>query len=315
MSSHLENLGSSISIPIEPDAEGYIGRECPQEDCLGYFKVRPGTGILEPAPCHCPYCGHVGDGNTFYTREQIEYAKSVAFRRIADAFHQDLKGLEFERKPQGAFGIGFSLKVERSSPVPIRHYREKQLETKIICDGCTLDYTIYGVFGWCPDCGAHNSFQILTKNLELARRQLALAKDVDHDLAEHLIGDALENVVSAFDGFGRELCSQRGLDIRFQNIEAARKKVIAAKGSDFADSISSDDWEAVCRVFQKRHVLSHKMGVMDEEYVQKVRDPTAIAGRRVKIIPDEVARAASLCEKLGKRLFDILFAADNLITK
>jgi hypothetical protein len=29
-----------------------------------------------------------------------------------------------------------------------------------------------------------------------------LAKTVEKELAEHLIGDALENVVSAFDGFG-----------------------------------------------------------------------------------------------------------------
>jgi hypothetical protein len=36
-------------------------------------------------------------------------------------------------------------------------------------------------------------------------RELDLAATVDADLAEHLIGDALENVVSAFDGFGREI--------------------------------------------------------------------------------------------------------------
>jgi hypothetical protein len=61
----------------------------------------------------------------------------------------------------------------------------------------------------------------LTKNLELANKELALAGSVDKELADHLIGDALENVVSAFDGFGREICLQKDADIRFQNLSGA----------------------------------------------------------------------------------------------
>ena len=204
--SNVERLGNQISVPLRQDKDGYLGRECPVKTCLGYFKITPGTGLKGPAPCHCPYCGHSGEHNTFFTPEQIEYAKSVAIRRITDAVHQDLKSaLEFERKPQGAFGIGFSIKVTGSAPHPIRYYREKQLETEVVCDKCALRFAIYGVFGWCPDCGAHNSIQIFSKNLELAKKELSLAASVEADLAEHLIGDALENVVSAFDGFGREI--------------------------------------------------------------------------------------------------------------
>src|SRR4051794_22042083 len=186
--SNLETLGNRISVPIQPDQEGYIGRECPLETCLGYFKITPGTGAKGPAPCHCPYCGHSGEHNTFFTPEQIEYAKSVAIRKVTDAFHQDLKSFEFEHKPRGGFGIGISMKVTRSAPHPISYYREKQLETKVGCDKCTLRFAIYGVFGWCPDCGAHNSLQILSKNLELARKELSLAASVEVELAEHLVG-------------------------------------------------------------------------------------------------------------------------------
>jgi len=64
----------------------------------------------------------------------------------------------------------------------------------VVCDNCPLRYAIYGVFGWCPACDAHNSLQILLKNLELAGKELALAETVDNELADHLIGDALENL-------------------------------------------------------------------------------------------------------------------------
>lgn len=307
--SNLERLGNRISVAIPRDAEGYIGRECPVGSCLGYFKITPGTGVKGPAPCHCPYCGHAGRQNTFFTPEQIEYAKSVAIRRAIDAVHQDLKALEFEHKPRGPFGIGISMKVQASEPRPIRYYREKQLETKVTCDKCTLKFAIYGVFGWCPDCGAHNSLQILSKNFELAKKELDLATTVDTDLAEHLIGDALENVVSAFDGFGREICSQKSVDIRFQNLTGARRRVQETFGFDFAEGLSSKAWDVACRVFQKRHLLAHKMGVIDAEYVEKANDQSALVGRRVRVTSEEVSRAAGLIETLGQRLFSGVLAA------
>lgn len=301
--SNLDRLGSQFSIPIAADEEGYLGRECPIQDCLGYFKITPGTGVKGPAPCYCPYCGHKGESNTFFTQEQIEYARSVVLRKVTDALHKDLKSLEFEHKPQGLFGIGFSLKVKESAPLPIRYYREKELETAITCDSCTLRYAIYGVFGWCPDCGVHNSLQILVKNLELARKELALAATADADLANHLIGDALENAVSAFDGFGRELCQRKSIEIRFQNLAAARRKVQDAFGFDFADALRPDEWNVACRAFQKRHLLAHKMGVIDDDYIQKANDGGAILGRRIALCQAEVETSISIVEVMGRRLF------------
>ena len=300
---NLRNLGNQFSVPLHPDEDGYLGRECPVQECLGYFKITLGTGIKGPAPCHCPYCGHTGDSNTFFTQDQLQYGTSVVIRKVTDAVLKDLKSLEFEHKPQGAFGIGISMKVKESAPRPIRYYREKQLETEVICDNCTLRYAIYGVFGWCPDCAVHNSLQILTKNFELAKKELTLAESADKDLADHLVGDALENLVSAFDGFGREVCVGKAADIHFQNLAAARRRVQETFGFDFADVLAPNEWEQACRIFQKRHLLSHKMGVIDEEYVQKANDPGAVVGRKIPVSHDEVTSAISIIEALGRRLF------------
>ena len=300
---NIRRLGNRISVSIETDEDGYLGRECPGEECLGYFKITPGTGITVPAPCYCPYCGHSGDQNTFFTQEQIEYAKSVALRQVTDALHKDLKSLEFEHKPQGLFGIGVSMKVTGHMPHPIQHYREKQLETEVVCDDCSLRYAIYGVFGWCPDCGIHNSLQILAMNLELAKKELALADTVDGALAVHLIGDALENIVSTFDAFGREICQRRAVKISFQSITDARRRVQEAFGFDFADALSADEWEQACRIFQKRHLLAHRMGVIDDEYVRKTQDPGAIVGRKISLNRNEVTTAISIVEALGSRIY------------
>ena len=115
VTNHLNRLGNQIRIPLAPDEAGYIGRECPIKECLGYFKITPGTGITTPAPCNCPYCGHIGDSHTFFTTEQIEYATSVALRQVTDAINKDLKAMEFNHKPAGPFGIGIGLKVTEST--------------------------------------------------------------------------------------------------------------------------------------------------------------------------------------------------------
>jgi hypothetical protein len=300
----IRSLGNQVKVPFRSDEDGYLGRECPNPECEEYFKITPGTGIKGPAPCHCPYCGHAGDSDTFFTRQQIEYAKSVVMGKIADAVHRELKSMEFEVRPRGPLGIGLSMKVKPGAPIPVRWYREKNLETEIVCDQCGLRYAIYGVFAWCPDCGVHNSLQILAKNLELAKKKLALAGSVDKDLADTVIADGLASVVSAFDGFGREVASEGETKASFQNLEGARKRVLQRFSFDMADAVTEEEWRSSCRGFQKRNLLAHKMGVVDEEYVRKASDPFAVAGRKVTLASDEVAALIGIIERLGRRLYD-----------
>ena len=46
----LDRLGRSISVPIHADEDGYVGRECPEAGCQGYFKITPGTGLAGEQP-------------------------------------------------------------------------------------------------------------------------------------------------------------------------------------------------------------------------------------------------------------------------
>src|SRR5438045_300179 len=145
----------NVSLPVGDD--GYLGRECPIASCEGYFKIKPGTGLKGTnLPCHCPYCGHIASQNDFTTKNQIEFAKSVAFRQVVDVLRGELKKMEFDIKPKGPFGIGISMKLQPGEPIPLKRYRERTLETHVSCNNCTLDYSVYGIFAFCPDCGNHN---------------------------------------------------------------------------------------------------------------------------------------------------------------
>jgi hypothetical protein len=314
---HLRRLGNHISVPMPRDADGLLGRECPAPKCESYFKIQPGTGLVgENLPCHCPYCGHAAAPNQFFTKAQIEYAKSVALHQLTGALLKDMKSLEFNHQPRGGFGIGFSMKVT-GQPTPIRHYRERKLETEVVCDQCTLRYMIYGVFGYCPDCRVHNSRQILTKNLELVEKLLAVAEPQESTLATALVENALEDCVSVFDGFGRETCRvfaskaakpETAVEIRFQNVIGARDRVRTQFGADFGVAISPTEWGQVVRAFQKRHLLAHKMGVVDEDYLSATGDSRALLGRKISVSASEVRELVARLKVLGEELFRSLEA-------
>lgn len=308
---NLNQLGNQFSISISPDEKGFTGRECPNDECLSYFKIKFGTGLKgDSLLCHCPYCGYVESHDKFFTKEQIEYAKSVALNRITGALIKDLKKLEFEHRPQGCFGIGISLKVE-GRPHPIHYYREKQLETEVVCDKCTLEYTIYGVFGFCPDCGVHNSVQIFNKNLDLAQKMITLASNQEQAIAEQLIVNALEDCVSSFDGFGREICKtyvnkaitpEKVETLSFQNIERARDRVKELFSFDFSQGLNSNEWAFAIRCFHKRHLYAHKMGVADQSYIDLVGGPSALLGRKIQIQTDEVIHFIGILRKIADNL-------------
>ena len=295
---HLRRLGNGISIPV--DENRFTGRECPEPGCEGYFKIEFGTGLEgEQIPCHCPYCGHSAGQDQFMTKEQIEYVRSVAMREFTDAILKDLKKLEFDHKPEGAFGIGISMKVSPGPQLPIHYYREKQLETEVVCTNCTLRYSVYGAFAFCPDCGQHNSIQILDKNLEVVEKMLEMATGTEKILAERLIENALEDCVSAFDGFGRELCRvhmkrartpAKAEKMNFQNLEGARKRFLDLFGSDLSTVVQPQEWQEAAMAFQKRHLIAHKLGIVDQDYITKTGDTNAVVGRKIVIDAGEVNR-------------------------
>jgi len=299
---HLKQLSNRLEIPIQlpTDDGGLTGRECPQSDCLGYFKVEFGTGLKErDLPCHCPYCDYTASHDEFWTQEQLEYAQSIALSTVQDAIRQDMQAWDGQLRRQTRNSFIQLRATYRGHPQPIRYYREKELETEVVCEECALHYAIYGVFGYCPDCGIHNSLQILDKNLELARKELAIAEssEDDSEFATYLVADALKNAVAAFDGFGRESCKayaanaaepSQAENLSFQNLLRANDRLQKVFGLRLSDSLSPDEWSFVFRCFQKRHLLAHRMGVVDEAYVSATGDTEVVVGRKASISPGDV---------------------------
>ena len=102
---HGSEIMSSVSIPSDDD--GFFGRECPERDCLAYFKLHGDeyhlakeTGLLS-----CPSCGIRANHETFMTPEQVQRS-NAAIRELAEATaHQLLRdALQGLQVPPGIRG-------------------------------------------------------------------------------------------------------------------------------------------------------------------------------------------------------------------
>ena len=318
---NLKRLEKGMMISIPTDDDGLVGRECPNQECLGYFKIKFGTGLSGEIPCHCPYCGYTNDHSKFWTPEQLKYAESVAMQQINQALSIDMKewSRRLERETRNSF---LKMKVDYKPGVhPIRYYREKELETHITCNKCTLEYAIYGIFAFCPDCGEHNSYQILQKNFELVLKELKLSNEVsDEELKKKLLEDALENCISAFDAFGRKVCSifsaisnnpDKAKSLSFQSIDNTREKLTEMFQVDISTPVSDEEWDLINRYFKKRHLLAHKLGVVDEKYISITNDPEAVLNRKINISRDDVEKLIPLLDKIGSYLLESFQKMEN----
>lgn len=308
---YFKKLEQGIQVPLPTDEDGFTGRECPNPACKTRFMIKFGTGLPDTKLCYCPYCGYHAPQDQFFTGDQIAYIQSVMMRKVEEAFGAMAKDLDRDLRRKTRGGL-IQMKVDyRGKPQPIRYYQEKALETTVTCSNCTLAYKIFGEFAYCPDCGVHNSLQILQKNLELVRKLLGLAESQEGDFAEYLIRDALENCVSAFDGYGRELVRinatkasnpTRASRVSFQNLEGARQNIADLFGIDLSAGLEKDMWADLNRAFLKRHLLAHKMGVIDDEYIRKAGDASAIVGHKIQIRASEVDAIARQLERLARYL-------------
>jgi len=319
----------NISVPIQPDEEGMVGRECPEQNCEKYFKVKNGTGIVNNPAMYCPYCSYRGVPREFFTKEQIEYAKSIAVRHVTDMIGRELKKLE-RHSFKGPF---FSMNIKvKSQPAPIRYYVEKQLQENIVCENCKCEYAIYGIFAVCPDCGQHNIFQIFSKNIDLIMKQLCLEDELYRkfgetnraeidslmkDIKGKTVENACEDAVTVFETFCKrvyELNNHNAVNPAlvlqgnpFQSLDRAKEVFFSQFNFDIFHGLTADEIDKLYLLFNKRHILTHNLGIIDQRFLVNTGLRQDILNHKVEISKQEVITSLSTLSKISEAIRNNLF--------
>lgn len=312
----------SVSMPVDDD--GLIGRECPNEMCSpAYFKVKLGTGITEgQADAFCPYCRRSGEPGDFLTKAQIQYASNLVTREAQ-------KGVD--RMIRKAFGIGPSGKKKLGSgmfsmemtykparlpnpPLPV----EEVLRRDVICPSCGLEHAVFGLATWCPDCGADIFLTHLESEFDAIRKSLSVVDSRRAELGRRVAArdteNALEDVVSVFEatlkaitrrhllnvGFPAEQVADlfdRKIRNQFQNPSTAASILAEHIGVSLFDGVSDEDKAFLTSAFEKRHPITHNLGVVDRKYLERAMTGD-LEGREIRLSSQEIERVTVACQSI-----------------
>lgn len=317
--------GAKVSVPIEADEEGYLDKECPSESCGFIFKVKgeDWKDLFKDEAVYCPLCRHEANADSWWTTEQVEQAKNQAMKvlesRTGKALDTDAR--EFNGKqPRDSF-IKMSMKVSGFKPYPLLLPipAKELMERKIQCEKCGARYSVIGSAYFCPCCG-HNSVErtfddsvekILSKigNTEIIRKAFAEIgkKDEGEMTIRSLIESALSDGVTAFQRLAEELYSKMPGTLPapfnvFQRIEDGSRLWKEACGKGYEDWLTPAEMNDLNLLFQKRHLLAHKDGIVDEKYLQKTGDSSYKVGQRIVIKDSDVRRLVELIAKLANEI-------------
>ena len=312
----------TFSIPLKPDDDGMVGRECPNENCQPrYFKIAVGENAPSSAASSamnltCPYCDRVAHVGQFHTKEQIEWVKSMIKRDLAVTVQNMFqKAFPTIRPVQGGL-LSISMQFRPGHIPDVRPYAEEKLKRAVQCDKCGKRYAVYGISYQCPLCGGGNLLLHFRRSAEIIRSLLEVEQLVKEKAGEEAVynlwGNCLEDIASLFEGFLKVTYS-RDITSRYALAEA-QDKIGALKGSfqrlseasrifgrdlntSIFSSIAKDEVDFLDVLFNKRHVITHNLGLVDEKFQSKINQWQR-RGEELEISRDDILKGLSLVERI-----------------
>lgn len=314
-----------VTLPLATDDKGYLDKQCPVEACEFLFKVvkQDWINICRDEAVWCPMCGHSALAKHWYTKAQVAHAQRQVTKtlqgRINSAMRADAQAFN-RQQPKNAF-ISMSMNVSGGHfgtfKVPAAAMEAMQLE--IQCEACTARFAVIGSAYFCPACGhnsVHRMFQdslrkISAKkdNVELIRTAFLAQglKDQAELACRSLIESCLLDGVTGFQKYldGLYQATPRTLTPpfnAFQRLGQGSALWKAAIGVGYEDILDAAQLARLGLLFQKRHLLAHRDGIVDGRYVREGGDPMYKEGQRIAIAPSDVDDMVAFISKLATEI-------------
>ena len=308
-----------LSVWIPSDAEGYLDRECPSSECQFQFKVYEDDwpDKVRDEEVFCPFCGHSADSGEWFTPQQIKRAKRVGVahvrRRLGRAMKRDVERWNRVQR-RGSF-IGITMQVSsrpRHDLLPPAAVEPMRL--RITCPECACRYAVIGAAFFCPACGHNAAELVFSQALKGIRDSLAAlpavrAAIVDRDIAETVVRGVIEHglkdATMAFQRYAEALYAnlpavqQPPRRNAFQNLAEGSDLWHSATGKHYSDCLGTAKLTTLVCAFQRRHLLSHTDGIVDQNYIDRSGDKSYRIGQRLVIREASVHQCVDLIEELA----------------
>lgn len=298
----------SVVAYVQSDEQGMWGRNCPA--CERYFRT---THISHDSVC--PYCAKSAPSLTFISKVQRQYiaASYDAFAR-AMLTHQNTK-LDLD---------------EVTDQTPAWHYAEEKQQVHFKCqtDGCGVETDILGIYGYCPRCARTNARAAFNGSItQMLSRWDHTDKTVTDKNARAKVWDELTvTSVTEFETLAKHLRrrllvipmtrsrKQQLEDLSFQSPLQADEVLRrwfdigvlewTGNATNPPRAVKQSEHPFVTKMLQRRHILIHNGGVVDEDYLKFSGDSQARLHERIRISSNEARHFVEVVGEMGLNLLD-----------
>lgn len=311
----------NIPIELKSDEKGYLDRECPNEECLYKFKVHieDWKNKVSNDEVHCPMCGNTDTSDKWWTQEQLEdiqkIIKSYAISYIQEELGNGLKSLERSSNKYVKIKYNPGKKVTFINN-PIGQSEEWNLDIK--CQKCETRYSVIGSAYFCPHCGFNSVEKVLDESLDTISKMLnsvsemklmfsdMYGKDKAETMSRSMIEGAIGDIVSAFQKFAEmrfKTLSDKNVRVNdFQMVEKGSNLYREVISYGYEKWLNEEELDKMNLYFQRRHILEHNNGIIDQKYIEKSNDTTYKIGQRVIIKIEDVYELLDIIKKLTNGL-------------
>ena len=315
-----------IPITFLSDEKGYFDRECPNENCLYRFKVHMDDWKekVSDEEVHCPMCGHIDTADNWWTQDQLDsmeeiaasYAMSLISEELDKTFGRLARSTRNNKFVKITYKPGRRITFQNN---PIG--QSEEWETDITCEKCGTRYSVIGSAYFCPCCGFNSAANAFTESMDSIEKMLAslpemkkmLTNSYGRDKAETMCRGLLESsigdTVSAFQKFAScrydNLTGKTSRVNDFQIVEKGSQLFQDATGKGYEEWLSVRELKTMNMLFQRRHLIEHNNGMVDQKYIEKSGDNSYVVGQRLIVKESDAMLLLAIVKKLGEGLSSI----------
>jgi len=288
----------SIEILSKTDEDGFIDKECPEQNCLFPFKVygEDWKTKIDENKVYCPNCKNESPSNAYFPEKLVKQVQNKVIKQARESL---LSGEAFPQKF-----------------LPFQSTKKWNL--KIECEECTLTYSVIGSAFFCPCCG-YNSIEkyfddsirkVKIKIESIEKIKTALTGELGVDDAEVVVKSiketSLTDIVVSFQHFSnliyRKITEEEPKFNVFQRINEGSQVWKSKIDEGYEDWITTDQITLMNKMFQQRHLFSHSDGIVDEKYIDRSQDESYRVGQRVVLNENEITELVEIVLKITDNL-------------
>ena len=314
-----------MNIPIEmhSDEKGYFDRECPNENCLYTFKInmQDWKEKVSDEEVHCPMCGHIDTSEKWWTQQQLEsmqqiaidYAMGMIHQKLDDAFGQLARSTRRNKFVKITYKPGKRVTFKNN---PIGQCEE--WETDITCEKCGTRYSVIGSAYFCPCCGYNSAVSVFEESMDSIEKMLSslpemktmftsrFGRDKAETMCRSMLEGSLGDIVSAFQKFAECIFRAKSTTaVRvndFQIVDKGSKLFLDATGKGYDEWLTKGELERMNLLFQRRHILEHNGGIVDDRYLKQSGDTSYVLGQHVIVRSEDAIELLGIIKKLSAGL-------------